>query len=158
MLQVGDRAPDFSATTDAGTRVSLHDFRGKKVVLFFYPKDDTPGCTREACGFRDAYQAVLDRGAVVLGVSTDGVQSHARFKAKYGLPFPLIADESQAIVSAYGVWKEKTRGGRTYMGTERTTFVLDEQGVITHIFPKVQVDGHVQEVLDVLDAAGQARR
>jgi peroxiredoxin Q/BCP len=158
MLQVGDRAPEFSGMTDAGTRLSLRDFRGKKVVLFFYPRDDTPGCTREACGFRDAHQALLDQGAVVLGVSTDGVASHGRFKAKHGLPFPLVADESAAIVNAYGVWKEKTRDGRTSMGTERTTFVIDERGVITHIFPKVHVDGHVQEVLSALGTVHESRR
>lgn len=150
MLKVGEQAPDFVGTTDAGTAVSLKDFRGKKVVLFFYPRDDTPGCTKEACGFRDQHQAILDQGAVVLGVSTDGVDSHVRFREKYHLPFPLISDESRAIVTAYGVWKEQSLYGKTYMGTERTTFVLDERGVITHIFPKVRVDGHVEEVLAAL--------
>jgi peroxiredoxin Q/BCP len=150
MLQVGDRAPEFSATTDAGATVSLRDFLGRKVVLYFYPKDDTPGCTREACAFRDQHQALLDHGAVVLGVSTDSAASHARFKDKYGLPFLLISDESRTIVTAYGVWKEKTQYGRTFMGIERTTFVINEAGVITHVFPKVKVDGHVEEVLAAL--------
>jgi peroxiredoxin Q/BCP len=163
MLKAGERAPEFVGTTDAGTTVSLKDFRGKKVVLFFYPKDNTPGCTREACSFRDRYQALLDRGAVVLGVSTDSVESHVRFKRKHALPFPLISDTSKTIVTAYGVWKQKRLYGKTYMGTERTTFVLDEQGVITHIFPKVKVDGHVEEVLAALDtdvprASGARRR
>jgi peroxiredoxin Q/BCP len=147
---VGDRAPEFSALTDAGTRVSLRDFRGKKVVLYFYPRDDTPGCTKEACAFRDNHRRVVARGAVVLGVSGDDVASHRRFKEKYDLPFPLLADPDRAIISAYGVWKEKTLYGKTVMGVERTTFIIDEQGVITHVFPKVKVDGHVDEVLEAL--------
>jgi peroxiredoxin Q/BCP len=150
MLHVGDRAPDFSATTDAGTTLSLSDFRGKKLVLYFYPKDDTSGCTKEACSFRDHHQVLLDHGAVVLGVSTDSVESHANFKQKHQLPFPLISDESHDVVEAYGVWQEKNLYGRTYMGTVRTTYVIDERGVITHIFPKVTVDGHVEEVLAAL--------
>jgi peroxiredoxin Q/BCP len=147
---VGDRAPEFSALTDAGTRVSLRDFRGKKVVLYFYPRDDTPGCTKQACAFRDHHRQVLARGAVVLGVSGDDVASHRRFKEKYDLPFPLLADPDRAIIAAYDVWKEKTLYGKTVMGVERTTFIIDEQGVITHVFPKVKVDGHVDEVLDAL--------
>lgn len=150
MPTVGDRAPEFSALTDAGTRVSLRDFRGKKVVLYFYPRDDTPGCTKEACAFRDNHRRVVARGAVVLGVSGDDVASHRRFKEKYDLPFPLLADPDRAIISAYGVWKEKTLYGKTVMGVERTTFIIDEQGVITHVFPKVKVDGHVDEVLEAL--------
>jgi peroxiredoxin Q/BCP len=154
MLKVGEWAPEFAGTTDAGTTVSLKDFRGKKVVLFFYPRDNTPGCTKEACGFRDQYQALLDRGAVVLGVSTDSVDSHVKFKEKYHLPFPLISDESRAIVTAYGVWKEKRLYGLTFPGTERTTFIIDERGIITHVFPKVRVAGHVEEVLGALSDAG----
>ncbi|MDQ7859767.1 MAG: thioredoxin-dependent thiol peroxidase [Armatimonadota bacterium] len=150
MPTVGDRAPEFSAETDAGTRVSLRDFRGKKVVLYFYPKDDTPGCTKEACAFRDNHRRVLARGAVVLGVSADDVASHRRFKEKYDLPFPLLADPERTIISAYDVWKEKTLYGKTVMGVERTTFIIDEHGVITHVFPKVKVDGHVEEVLAAL--------
>lgn len=150
MPTVGDRAPEFSALTDAGTRVSLRDFRGKKVVLYFYPRDDTPGCTKQACAFRDHHRQVLARGAVVLGVSGDDVASHRRFKEKYDLPFPLLADPDRAIIAAYDVWKEKTLYGKTVMGVERTTFIIDEQGVITHVFPKVKVDGHVDEVLDAL--------
>lgn len=154
MLKVGEQAPDFVSMTDAGTEVSLKDFRGKKVVLFFYPRDDTPGCTKEACSFRDQHQVILDQGAVVVGVSTDGVDSHGRFKEKYRLPFPLISDESRAIVTAYDVWKQQSLYGKTYTGTERTTFVLDERGIITHIFPKVRVDGHVEEVLAALSGTG----
>jgi peroxiredoxin Q/BCP len=156
---VGDRAPEFTANTDTGTTVSLKDFRGKKVVLYFYPKDDTPGCTREACGFRDHYEAVLGRGAVILGVSADDVASHAAFKQKYGLPFPLLADPERAIITAYGVWKERTApDGRTYMGIERTTFIIDERGVIAKVFPRVKVDGHTDEVLAALaEPASTAR-
>jgi peroxiredoxin Q/BCP len=152
MPDVGDQAPPFAAQTDAGETVALDDFRGKKVVLYFYPKDDTPGCAREACGFRDNYQAVLDRGAVILGVSADDVDSHARFKSKYELPFPLLADPDRQIIEAYGVWKERTASdGRTFMGIERTTFVIDERGRVARVFPKVKVDGHTEEVLAALD-------
>lgn len=157
MLKVGDRAPEFTAITDAGSAVSLKDFRGQKVVLYFYPRDDTPGCTREACDFRDRHQALRDQGAVVLGVSPDGVDSHARFKRKHRLPFALISDEARAIVTAYGVWKKKTFAGRAYMGTERTTFVIDEHGIITHIFPRVTVDGHLEEVLAAIRGASLDR-
>jgi len=151
MPKVGDNAPAFTTLTDAGTPLSLADFRGKKVVLYFYPKDDTPGCTREACSFRDNHQAVLDRGAVILGVSADGVESHVQFKQKFDLPFPLLADTDRTIISAYDVWKERTASdGRTFMGIERTTFVIDERGVITHVFPRVRVDGHTDEVLGAL--------
>ncbi len=150
MLKVGDRAPEFAAVNDAGQPVSLKDFRGKKVVLYFYPKDDTPGCTKEACNFRDNHRAVLASGAVVLGVSTDGVESHKKFKQKYDLPFPLVSNPDQKIVNAYGVWQEKSMMGKTYMGTVRTTFIIDEHGKISHIFPGVKVDGHVDEVLAAL--------
>jgi peroxiredoxin Q/BCP len=156
MLKVGDPAPAFTAQTDSGQTVSLADFRGKKVVLYFYPKDDTPGCTREACSFRDHYAALQARGAVVLGVSTDSVASHRRFKEKYGLPFPLLSDPERRIVTAYGVWKEKTLAGRLGFGIERTTFIIDEEGRIAHIFPKVKVDGHTEEVLAALGAPGRS--
>jgi len=150
MPEVGDRAPEFTAMDDSGKLVSLSDFRGKKVVLYFYPKDDTPGCTREACYFRDSFSRLLERGAVVLGVSTDSVESHRRFKEKYNLPFPLLSDPDRKIVTAYGVWNRKSLAGRLGFGVERTTFVIDEEGVITHIFRKVKVDGHVDEVLAAL--------
>lgn len=149
-LQVGDKAPDFSLPDGAGGTVSLKDLKGKKVILYFYPKDDTSGCTREACSFRDNMSRVKKKGAVVVGVSTDGVDSHRKFAEKYDLTFPLASDEKRELVNAYGVWKEKSMYGRKYMGTERTTFVIDEKGKITHIFPKVKVEGHMEEILAVL--------
>lgn len=152
MPEVGEPAPEFTAKTDAGTTVSLRDFRGRKVVLYFYPQDDTPGCTREACDFRDNIPAVDAKGAVVLGVSPDSVDSHTAFKQKFGLPFLLLSDEDKSIVNAYGVWKPRTRDGQTVMRTERTTFIIDERGSITHVFPQVTVDGHVGEVLAALSA------
>ena len=150
MPQPGAPAPDFTATTDAGDRVSLADYRGKKVVLYFYPKDDTPGCAKEACAFRDDLAAFEAKNAVVLGVSTDGEASHRRFKQKYALPFPLIADEDKAVVQAYGVWREKKNYGRVYMGTVRSTFIIDEQGAVARVFDNVKVNGHAQAVLDAL--------
>ncbi|MDE2766129.1 MAG: thioredoxin-dependent thiol peroxidase [Chloroflexota bacterium] len=150
MPQPGDPAPDFTATTDAGDRVSLSNFRGKKVVLYFYPKDDTPGCTKEACAFRDDIAAFDAKNAIVLGVSTDGEASHRRFKQKHALSFPLIADEDKAVVQAYGVWREKKNYGRVYMGTVRSTFIIDEQGAVARVFDNVKVNGHAQAVLDAL--------
>jgi peroxiredoxin Q/BCP len=150
-LKVGQKAPDFTVTNDAGQKVKLSDFKGKKIVLYFYPKDDTPGCTAEACAFRDGIEEINSRGAVVLGVSTDSVESHKKFKNKFDLNFPLLADADKKIVEAYGTWKEKSMYGKKYMGTERTTFIIDEQGKITHIFPKVKVDQHYDQVLDALD-------
>ena len=150
MLKVGDPAPDFEALLDSGEKVSLGQLRGKKVVLYFYPKDNTPGCTREACDFRDHVDNLDAKDAVVLGVSVDSVSSHQRFKEKYQLPFPLISDGSKELVQAYGVWKEKNRYGRRYMGTERTTFVIDEKGRIAQIFNNVKVDGHVNQVLKII--------
>lgn len=150
MVKVGDPAPDFEATLDSGEKVSLNQLRGKKVVLYFYPKDNTPGCTREACDFRDHLADVESKDAVVLGVSVDSVKSHQRFKEKYQLPFQLISDENKELVQAYGVWKEKKQYDRTYMGTERTTFIIDEEGRIAQIFNKVKVAGHIDEVLTSL--------
>jgi peroxiredoxin Q/BCP len=149
-MKVGDPAPDFSALDDSGSPVKLSDFKGRKVVLYFYPKDDTPGCTREACGFRDGLGAISTADAVVLGVSADSVESHRKFREKYGLNFPLLADTDRAIVEDYGVWKEKTNYGKTYMGIERTTYIVDEAGRISHIFPRVKVDGHCEEVVAAL--------
>jgi peroxiredoxin Q/BCP len=149
-LQAGDRAPAFRLKNDEGIEVALADYAGKKVVLYFYPKDDTPGCTKEACAFRDGAAAMRKRGAVVLGVSADSVESHRKFREKYRLNFPLLADESKAVVQAYGVWKEKSNYGRTYMGIERTTFVIDEEGRVVRVFPRVKVDGHFDEVLEAL--------
>jgi len=146
-LQVGDVAPDFTLPADDGTKVSLKDFRGKKVVLYFYPKDDTPGCTKEACSFRDNLGRVQGKGAVVLGVSRDDPASHGKFRAKYRLNFPLLSDLDGRVTEAYGVWKEKRLYGRTFFGIERTTFLIDEAGRIAKIWPRVRVDGHAEEVL-----------
>jgi peroxiredoxin Q/BCP len=150
MLNEGDKAPDFTAKDDKGNTVSLKDLRGKKVVLYFYPKDDTTGCTKEACDFRDNLARIKRKDAVILGVSPDNVKSHAKFKTKYELTFPLVADDEKKIVEAYGVWKEKSMYGRKYMGVERTTFIIDENGKIAKIFPKVKVAGHAEEVLAAL--------
>lgn len=150
MLSVGEKAPDFSLPTGDGKVLSLKDFRGKKVVLYFYPKDDTPGCTREACSFEENLDAVRKKGAVVIGVSADSPDSHQKFSKKYGLSFPLVSDEKKNIVEAYGVWKQKSFMGRKYMGIERTTFVIDKEGKIQNMFEKVRVDGHTDQVLAAL--------
>ncbi|MEZ0299913.1 MAG: thioredoxin-dependent thiol peroxidase [Candidatus Methylacidiphilales bacterium] len=146
-LNPGDTAPDFTAKTQDGSTVTLSDFRGKKVVLYFYPKDDTTGCTAQACAFRDKSADFTAKGAVVLGVSVDPVKSHAKFAKKYELSFPLIADEDKAIVNAYGVWVEKSMYGRKYMGAERSTFLIDEKGVITQILRKVKPAENAADVL-----------
>jgi peroxiredoxin Q/BCP len=150
MPSAGDLAPGFSLTADDGRRIALKDFREKKIVLYFYPKDDTPGCTKEACSFRDNLARVTSKGAVVLGVSRDDTASHTKFKEKYDLNFPLLSDDAGKVTEAYGVWKEKNRYGRTYMGIERTTFLIDERGRIAKVWPKVSVEGHVDEVLAAL--------
>ena len=147
MLQIGDPAPAFATTDQNGNSVQLSDFQGKKVVLYFYPKDDTPGCTAQACSLRDSYDAMLARGYVVLGVSVDDEKSHKKFANKYNLPFPLLADTNHALVEAYGVWVEKSMYGKTYMGTARTTFVIDEQGVIQEIISKIDTKNHAEQVL-----------
>ncbi len=151
-LRVGDRAPAFTAVTQGGATVALSDFRGKPVVLYFYPRDDTPGCTREACGFRDAWAEFREHGAVVLGVSVDPVKAHDRFAAKYQLPFPLLADEDRRIVRAYGVWGPKKFMGRTFDGTHRVTFLIGPDGRIRKIWTGVKPDGHAREVLAALAA------
>jgi peroxiredoxin Q/BCP len=148
--KIGDKAPDFSLMGDDGRKHSLKDFKGKKVVLFFYPKDDTSGCTKEACSFRDNTLLIKKKGAVILGVSGDSVESHKKFVSKYDLNFVLLSNEDRTVLDAYGVWKEKSMYGRTFMGIERTTFIIDEHGKISHIFPKVKVDGHTEEVLNAL--------
>lgn len=148
-LAVGDKAPEFTAETDAGT-LSLKDLRGKKVVLYFYPKDNTSGCTREACDFRDSHAKLTKKGVVVLGVSPDSVESHVGFKAKHELPFALVSDPEKKIANAYGVWAEKNMYGKKVMGIVRSTFVIDEKGKIAAIYPKVKVDGHVEAVLAAL--------
>ena len=149
-LKVGQKAPEFTVVNDEGQKVKLSEFKGKKVVLYFYPKDDTPGCTTEACAFRDGIDEIKSHGAVVIGVSTDSVESHKKFKDKFDLNFPLLADADKKIVQAYGTWKEKSMYGKKYMGIERTTYIIDEDGKISHIFPKVKVDRHYEEVLAAL--------
>ena len=149
-LKVGDKAPEFSLPTETGKTVSLKSLKGKQVVLYFYPKDNTPGCTKEACGFRDSIQAIAKTGAVVLGVSMDGVASHKQFIAKYGLPFSLLCDADASVSKAYGVYKLKNMYGKTYWGIERSTFVIDAAGKLKAIFRKVKVDGHVDEVVGTL--------
>ncbi|MEK6604944.1 MAG: thioredoxin-dependent thiol peroxidase [Nitrospirota bacterium] len=145
-LNVGDKAPAFSLPDERSETVSLKSLKGKQVVLYFYPKDDTPGCTKEACGFRDSITPIGKADAVVLGVSMDDADSHARFIKKYGLPFSLLCDEDGTVSKAYGVYKKKNMYGRIYWGIERSTFIIDETGRLKAIFRKVKVDGHVAEI------------
>jgi len=149
-LKPGDKAPEFSLPADDGTIVTLGGLRGKKVVLYFYPKDDTSGCTKEACEFRDSWKDVKKSGAVVLGVSPDPVASHQKFKQKYQLPFPLLADIDHRVAGAYGAWGEKSMYGRKYQGILRTTFLIDPEGRVSRVFEKVQPAGHASEVLAAL--------
>ena len=153
-LKVGQKAPDFTVLNDTGQKVKLSDFKGKKVVLYFYPKDDTPGCTKEACAFRDGIDEIKKKGAVVLGVSADSVESHKKFKSKFDLNFPLLADTDKKVIEGYGVWKEKSMYGRKYMGIERTTFIIGVDGKVSHIFPKVKVGEHYDEVVEALAQQG----
>jgi peroxiredoxin Q/BCP len=146
-LTEGDVAPEFLAATNGGGRISLADFKGKNVILYFYPKDDTPGCTKEACAFRDHFAEFKKRGAAVLGVSTDPVKSHDKFVEKFKLPFTLLADEDKKIVTAYGVWGEKSFMGRKYLGTHRVTFLIGPDGRIKKIWPQVKPEEHAGEVL-----------
>ena len=154
MLVSGDKAPDFSALDGGGREVSLRDFRGKKVVLYFYPRDNTSGCTREACDFRDNMTRLVRRKTAVIGVSPDSVASHEKFSTKLNLPFTLVSDPSHQIAEAYGVWVEKNLYGKKSMGIERSTFLIDGDGTILRIFRKVKVVGHVDEVLEALSAKG----
>ncbi|HLM43298.1 MAG TPA: thioredoxin-dependent thiol peroxidase [Myxococcaceae bacterium] len=147
---VGAPAPAFSVRTDADETLTLDALRGQVVVLYFYPKDDTSGCTREACDFRDEHSALEAAGAVVLGVSPDDTKSHMKFATKYSLPFPLLADTERKVCDAYGVWGEKSLYGRKFLGVTRATFVIDTEGKVAHVWPKVKVDGHVQEILQTL--------
>lgn len=149
-LKEGDEAPAFTSATNGGGKVSLSDFRGRNVILFFYPRDDTPGCTKEACAFRDHYAEFRKKGAVVLGVSVDPPKSHDKFIEKFRLPFTLLADEDKKIVEAYGVWGQKSFLGRKYMGTHRVTFLIGPGGRIEKIWPKVKPDEHAKEVLAAL--------
>jgi peroxiredoxin Q/BCP len=149
-LTAGELAPDFQGTDQHGETVSLSEYRGQKVVLYFYPKDDTPGCTAEACNLRDNHQQLQEQGFRVLGVSIDDAQSHEQFANKYDLPFRLIADPEMSIVQQYGVYGEKNSFGKKKMGTKRTTFVIDEQGYIEHIFRQVKSDNHAQQILDAV--------
>jgi thioredoxin-dependent peroxiredoxin len=149
-LKEGDEAPEFSAATNGGGNISLADLRGKNVILYFYPKDDTPGCTKEACAFRDGFADFKKRGAIVLGASPDSVKSHDKFVEKFKLPFTLLADEGKKIVEAYGVWGEKSFMGRKYMGVHRVTFLIGPDGRIKKIWPQVKPDEHAAEVLAAL--------
>jgi peroxiredoxin Q/BCP len=150
VVSEGEPAPDFTATTDSGERVSLSDFRGKPVVLYFYPKDDTPGCTTQACGIRDAYEEFERAGVVVLGVSPDSPAKHVKFKEKYGLPFTLLADPEHEVAERYGTWGEKRFMGRTYMGVSRTTFLIAPDGTVAKVMHKVKPGTHADDVLAAL--------
>jgi len=147
-LSVGERAPEFALPASTGGTIRLQDFRGKqKVVLYFYPRDMTPGCTKEACSFRDLQAEFAEAGAAILGVSTDDLASHGKFVAKHELNFPLLSDTDAAVAQAYGVWKQKSMAGKQFMGVERTTFLIDEDGIIRQIYRQVDVDEHADEVL-----------
>jgi len=151
-VDVGDKAPGFKLVTDDGGEISLATLKGRNVVLYFYPKDDTPGCTKEACGFTEAMPDFSKINAEIIGVSKDSITRHKNFKNKYGLTFTLGSDEDGAVCDAYGVWKEKKNYGRTYMGIERSTFLIDGKGVIRNVWRKVKVNGHVDEVLEAAKA------
>lgn len=150
MIEEGALAPEFELTSDSGESLRLSDLRGKPVVLYFYPKDDTPGCTTQACGFRDAHERFEERGAVILGVSPDGESSHVDFKQKYGLPFTLLADTEHLVAEEYGVWVEKTRAGKKSMGINRSTFIIDSGGNVVRALYGVDPEGHAEEVLEAL--------
>jgi peroxiredoxin Q/BCP len=152
VIEEGQPAPDFELPSDSGDTVALSSLRGKPVVLYFYPKDDTPGCTTQACGIRDAYGEFERAGAVVLGVSPDDERSHGKFREKYELPFTLLADTDHEVAERYGVWGEKTYMGRTYMGINRSTFVIDGDGIVTKVFPQVKPATHADDVLAALNA------
>ena len=152
MVELGKKAPGFKVATDGGGTIALSDLKGKKVILYFYPKDDTPGCTKEACGFRDALPDFSKIDATVIGVSKDSIAKHDKFKAKYELPFTLAADEDGSLCEAFGTWVEKSMYGRKYMGIERATFLIDEKGVLRGEWRKVKVPGHVDAVLEAAQA------
>ncbi|MEE8360698.1 MAG: thioredoxin-dependent thiol peroxidase [Gemmatimonadales bacterium] len=150
MVEAGSPAPPFALPSGDGDTVALSDLHGRQVVLYFYPKDDTPGCTTQACDLRDSWRAIQEAGAVVLGVSPDGPDSHSRFAHKFQLPFPLLADEDHAVAEAYGAWGEKSMYGRTYMGIIRSTVIIDGEGIVSHVFPRVRPKGHATMVLAAL--------
>jgi peroxiredoxin Q/BCP len=150
MIEEGKPAPDFTLTSDSGEPVTLSSLRGKAVILYFYPKDDTPGCTTEACEFRDAYDIVRERGAEVLGVSPDDVASHGKFKSKYELPFTLLADPDHSVAEKYGVWGERTYAGKNYMGINRSTFIIDRDGKVARAMMGIKPAGHAADVLEAL--------
>jgi thioredoxin-dependent peroxiredoxin len=152
MLEVGKKAPSFKLKNQDGKVISLNDLKGKKVVLYFYPKDDTPGCTKEACSFRDEFPKFGNLNAVILGVSPDSSESHKKFIAKYNLPFDLLSDENKEVVEKYEVWKEKNNYGKKYMGVERTTYIIDENSLIQKIFNRVKVEGHSAEIQETLES------
>jgi thioredoxin-dependent peroxiredoxin len=149
-LKIGAKAPDFLLEAHDGEKYSLKDLKGKKIVLYFYPKDDTSGCTKEACSFNENLSAIKKKGAVVIGVSPDGIKSHEKFRSKYNLNFLLLSNENKEMLAKYGVWQEKSMYGRKYMGVVRTTYIINETGKISHIFPKVKVEGHTEEILEAL--------
>jgi thioredoxin-dependent peroxiredoxin len=150
-VEVDAPAPDFTLSTATGEKITLSDLKGKIVVLYFYPKDDTPGCTSQACSFRDNMARLLGHGVTVLGVSPDSEKSHKKFVEKFDLPFPLLADTDHAVADLYGVWAEKSMYGNTYFGNERTTFIIDRDGTVSKVFPKVKVPGHVDEVIEAVE-------
>ncbi|MGO9600383.1 MAG: thioredoxin-dependent thiol peroxidase [Isosphaeraceae bacterium] len=153
MVEVGKPAPDFTLQDQLGKKVTLSKLKGSPIVLYFYPKDETPGCTKEACAFRDAFAEYEKLGAKIVGVSPDGVESHAKFIEKHELPFTLLADTERKVCEAYGVWKERNMYGKKSMGVERTSFVIDSKGIVRQVFPKVKVDGHSDAVLTAIKAA-----
>ena len=150
MLTVGTKAPDFTLNDKDGKEVSLSDFLGKKVVLYFYPKDNTPGCTRQACAFASAYDGFKEKNVEVIGISKDSVSSHVKFAEKYNLPFVLLSDPERKAIEPYGVWQEKKMCGKVGMGVVRTTFIIDENGIVTHIMPKVKPDTNASEILEII--------
>ncbi len=152
MLQPGDQVRNFTLEDDRGEKVSLSDFKGKKVVVYFYPKDSTPGCTAEACSFRDEFSQFTKHNTVILGISKDSLKSHANFRAKHDLPFYLLSDPEKEVIQLFGAWKEKKSFGKTYMGIVRSTFILDEEGTVLHTFEKVKTKDHALAVLEKLDS------
>ena len=155
-LTIGDAAPDFTLPTDGECEVTLSQFKGEKVVIYFYPKDDTPGCTKESCAFRDHKQDFESLGVQIIGISKDSVKKHDKFKAKYDLNFPLASDENSDVCERFGVWVEKSMYGKTYMGIERATFLIDEDGKIAQIWRKVKVPGHVEAVREAIEGLAEA--